>query len=238
MIDLIKSVWANSKTHLIYGGIIVVCLICMMLSFKSCSDAHNEMKRSNNNIEALVDSIDYYKAKNGDIVAEKKLLEGDMSTLKIANNELAKSLKNMKIKNAEQAAYIKSVVDNGAVDTLWQHDTVFKYIPVQFREVRAFDFSNQWRTLTGNVTIDNENIALNILEDKVLVDYTLAIKDNTVFVHSSNPYINYSEISGITLPKQTRKHFLFGVQAGIGVQYGIMHQSFDVGPYFGVGLKF
>lgn len=39
----------------------------------------------------------------------------------------------------------------------------------------------------------------------------------------------------VTLPP---KRFSFGVQVGIGAQYGLIRKQFDIGPYVGVGLQY
>ena len=93
LIELLKSI----KIHLVYIAIIAVLLFALNISIRSCQ---NNKELYNNNITALVDSISYYKAKNGELVASKPLLKGDISLLKKTNPELSHELNSMKVKNS------------------------------------------------------------------------------------------------------------------------------------------
>lgn len=211
-------------TILILGVLLVVSVIFGINQFVS----KNQWKKINdNNITALTDSIKYYQGKNGELVAEKTLLLGDMNTLELANKELADKIEDMKLHNPQQVVYIETEIVNEVHDTAWiiqETDTLVK---------KDFDFSNQWRTLNGFVQLKDKDLSLSIKEDKVLVNYVLAIKDNKVYLTSDNPYVQYNEIQGITLPK-TRKNFSIGV--GPAISYSWWPGMSKPSPFFGVSL--
>lgn len=211
-------------TILILGVLLVVSVIFGVNQFM---DKRNWKKINNNNITALTDSIKYYKGKNGELVAEKTLLLGDMNTLELANAELAEKIEDMEIHNPQQVVYIETEIVNEVHDTAWiiqDTDTLVK---------KDFDFSNKWRTLNGFVQLKDKDLSLSIQEDKVLVNYVLAIKDNKVYLTSDNPYVQYNEIQGITLPK-TRKNFSVGI--GPAISYGWWPGMPKPSPFFGVSL--
>ena len=133
----------------------------------------------------------------------------------------------MKIHNPQQVVYVKTEIVNEVHDTIWtidDNDSIVK---------KEFDFSNQWRTLNGFVQLKDKDLTLSIKEDKVLVDYVLAIKDNKVYITSDNPYVKYNEIQGITIPK-TRKNFSIGV--GPTVSYAWWPGMTRPTPCFGVSV--
>lgn len=209
----------------------IVLVILLFLTGIFCVNqviANRNLKRQHdNNIIALTDSVEFYKSRSGALVAEKTLLLGDMHTLELANKELAETIEDMKLHNPQQVVYIETEVINEVHDTAWiikENDTLIK---------KDFDFSNQWRTLNGFVQLADKNLSLSIKEDKVLINYTLAIKDNKVYVTSDNPYVQYNEIQGITLPK-TRKNFSLGIGPTISYGYDFQHKNF--GPFVGVSL--
>jgi hypothetical protein len=230
MKDFILNIKELIKKHK-YVLIIIALALCLIGALacwgKSMYNANQWKKININNVTALTDSINYYKSKNGDLVAEKTLLIGDMDLLKIANKELADKIEDMKVNNPQQVVHIETVIENDVHDTVWmiqESDTTIQ---------KEFDFSNKWRILSGNINLDKNLLSLSIEQDKVLVDYTLAIKDNKVYITSENPYVKYNEIQGLTLPKQ-KKLFSIGVGPAISYGYDFQHNCFA--PVVGVSV--
>lgn len=212
------------KTQIILGALLVLAIL---FGINQTVKNRNLKRQNYNNIEALTDSIKYYQGKNGELVAEKTLLLGDMNTLELANKELADKIEDMKIHKPQQVVYYETIIENEVHDTVWvveENDTTIK---------KDFDFSDQWRILNGFVKLEDKNLSLSIAEDKVLVNYTLAIKDNKVYISSDNPYVKYNEIQGLTLPK-TKKNFSLGIGPTISYGYDFQHRNF--GPFVGVSL--
>lgn len=207
--------------------LIVLLVVSVIFGINQYMDKRNWKKINENNITALTDSVTFYKSKSGDLVAEKTLLLGDLNTLKLANKALADEIEDMKLHNPQQVVYIETEVINEV------HDTTWIVQPNDSLIMKDFDFSNKWRILSGNIKLQNENLSLNIDNDKVLVNYTLAIEDNKVYVKSDNPYVTYGNIQGLTLPKQ-RKNFSIGVGPTVSYGYDLQHKNF--GPFVGVSI--
>lgn len=216
-----------AKTHLIYIAIIIVLLFILSISIRSCQE---NKKSYENNITALVDSISYYKAKNGNLVASKTLLEGDMSLLKKTNSELSDELNSMKIKNPEQVVKIVTEYVNTPSDTVWVIDSINADITKQF------NFTDDYRSLEGNVYLKNDILGLSINKDEVYANYTLAIKDNKVYITTDNPYIKISDIQGITIPTPKTKHFYLGPSINFGYDPIKNKPTFNLGVSIGYGL--
>ena len=223
LIELLKSV----KTHLIYVAIIIVLLFVLSISVRSCQE---NKQLYNNNVTALIDSVSYYKAKNGELVTSKSLLEGDMSLLKKTNSELANELNSMKIKNPEQVVKIVTEYIKTPSDTIWAIDSTNVNITKQF------NFTDDYRSLVGDVYLKNNMLGLNINKDEVYANYTLAIKDNKAYITTNNPYIKISDIQGITIPTPKTKHFYLGPSINFGYDPIQNKPTLNIGVSIGYGL--
>lgn len=223
LIELLKSV----KTHLIYAAIIIVLLFALSISVKSCQE---NKKLYDNNVTALIDSVSYYKAKNGELVASKSLLEGDMSLLEKTNSELANELNSMKVKNPEQVVKIVTEYIKAPSDTVWIIDSTNVNITKQF------DFTDDYRSLAGDVYLKNNILGLNINKDEVYANYTLAIKDNKAYITTNNPYIKISDIQGITIPTPKTNNFYLGPSINFGYDPIRNKPTFNIGISIGYKL--
>ena len=223
LIELLKSV----KTHLIYVAIIIVLLFVLSVSVRSCQE---NKQLYNNNVTALIDSVSYYKTKNGELVTSKSLLEGDMSLLEKTNSELANELNSMKVKNPEQVVKIVTKYIKAPSDTVWVIDSTNVNITKQF------DFTDDYRSLVGDVYLKNNMLGLNINKDEVYANYTLSIKDNKAYITTNNPYIKISDIQGITIPTPKIKHFYLGPSINFGYDPIQNKPTFNVGVSIGYGL--
>ena len=165
------------------------------------------------------------------------MLIGEIKDLKESHskelNDLYNDLNSMKRKNAQMAAQIKGFIDNPAKDTVWKYDTINFAQPL----VQPFDFSNKWRTLSGNITLDSNTMGLNIKEDQVFFDYTIAIEDGCIYIKSDNPYVKYNYVTAIQEQQKKPKRWNVGFQAGFGFHYSILNKVPDIGPYLGVGIS-
>ena len=237
MKDFFKGFWEENKKDIFQVLIMVILFVWALLSMQRCSTMKLKYETVQNNIVALTDSIEYYECKNGELVAQKTILTGEIKDLKESHskelNALYNDLNSMKRKNAQLAAQIKGFIDNPVKDTVWKYDTI------KFTQslIQPFDFSDKWRILSGNITLDDDTMRLNIKEDQVFFDYTVAIENGCIYIKSDNPYVKYDYITGIQEQQKKPKHWNIGFQAGFGVQYGMLNKTIDVGPYLGVGIS-
>ncbi len=207
----------------------VLLIICLSISIKQCSTIKREYR---DNIEILNDTIEYYKAKNGNLVATKLAYKSDLKTLKILNEDLYKQIDNLKIKNkVKDIVYINTDIVHELHDTMYivNHDTIVNGF------YKDFNFNNKYRLLEGNVRYNNDSLGVSITNDIVHVDYTVAIdKNNKVYITSDNPYVKYNEIQGYTIPKPKKKRWNVG--PSIGYSYDIKKNTFS--PVVGISLQY
>ena len=237
MKDFLKNLWENNKKDILQFLVMIVLFVWALLSMQRCSIMKHNYETTQNNIVALTDSIEYYECKTGELVAQKTMLIGEIKDLKESYSKelncLYDDLNSMKRKNAQMAAQLKGFIDNPVKDTIWKYDT----IKFEKSLIQPFDFSNKWRILSGNITLKDDTIGLNIKEDQVFFEYTIAIEDDCIYIKSDNPYVKYDYVTAIQEQQKKPKHWNIGFQAGVGFQYGMFNKTIDVGPYLGVGVS-
>lgn len=217
----------NHKRILIEVFSVVAFFVFITLSINKCTYYKNA---NDNNIIALTDSVKYYKGKYGNEVAKKTMVEADYKNLQNINDSLYRMIQSMQVKKPDIVIGGSTSIDNG------KHDTI--YIPtvteITSKNIyRKFDFSNQYRELTGNVNYTNDTLGLHIEKDRIQFKYALAVKDNVVYMTSDNPYVKFNSITGLTIPKQ-KKEKKFGI--GPSVFSGYSNKGFVYG--IGIGLQY
>lgn len=217
----------NHKRILIEVFSVVAFFVFITLSINKCTYYKNV---NDKNIIALTDSVKYYKGKYGNEVAKKTMIETDCKNLQIINDSLYRMIQSMQVKKPDIVIGGSTSIDNGKRDTV--------YIPtvteITSKNIyRKFDFSNQYRELTGNVSYTNDTLGLYIEKDIMEFKYALAVKDNVVYMTSDNPYVKFNSITGLTIPKQ-KKEKKFGI--GPSVFGGYSNKGFVYG--IGIGLQY
>ena len=217
----------NHKRILIEVFSVVAFFVFITLSINKCTYYKNV---NDKNIIALTDSVKYYKGKYGNEVAKKTMIETDCKNLQIINDSLYRMIQSMQVKKPDIVIGGSTSIDNGKHDTVW----VPTVTEITSKNIyRKFDFSNQYRELTGNVSYTNDTLGLHIEKDIMQFKYALAVKDNVVYMTSDNPYVKFNSITGLKIPKQ-KKEKKFGI--GPSVFGGYSNKGFVYG--IGIGLQY
>lgn len=217
----------NHKRILIEVFSVVAFFVFITWSINKCTYYKNV---NDKNIIALTDSVNYYKGKYGNEVAKKTMIETDCKNLQIINDSLYRMIQSMQVKKPDIVIGGSTSIDNGKHDTVW----VPTVTEITSKNIyRKFDFSNQYRELTGNVSYTNDTLGLYIEKDIMQFKYALAVKDNVVYMTSDNPYVKFNSITGLKIPKQ-KKEKKFGI--GPSVFGGYSNKGFVYG--IGIGLQY
>jgi len=235
--DFFVSLWNGFKKDIIYIALIIVMVCWAITSMKSCTNALQENERLEHNLITQTSDIEYYKGKNNELVAQQQIYIATNKELELLNKDLSEQLKSMKVQNAEQALRIEGLINNPKRDTVWRVNNDTIYIDKSVNITKPFDFSDKWRTLSGDVYIADGNLGLNIDKDIIKFDYTAAFKDGQLYITSDNPYVQYNNITGIQVPKQKKKRWTVGIYGGFGVHYNVPTKSFGYGPQIGAGVS-
>ena len=217
----------NHKRIFIEVFSVVAFFVFITLSINKCTYYKNV---NDKNIIALTDSVNYYKGKYGNEVAKKTMIETDCKNLQIINDSLYRMIQSMQVKKPDIVIGGSTSIDNGKHDTVWL-PTVTEITSKNI--YRKFDFSNQYRELTGNVSYTNDTLGLHIEKDIMHFKYALAVKDNVVYMTSDNPYVKFNSITGLKIPKQ-KKEKKFGI--GPSIFGGYSNKGFVYG--IGIGLQY
>lgn len=214
LLNVIKNIWNKYKSQII----LVLCLlVCGFFLIRSCENNLANKRIYDNNVKALTEQMQTWKTKAGDLVAEKTVLEGDVKLLKQTNEELYEQVKKLKARPKE-VVYVETEIINEVHDTTFVVDS--NYVK------KYFDFSDQWRTLTGFVEYNKPNLNLAFTQDITKADFTVAIRDSKVYVTSNNPHIVYNDIQGVVLPK-TEPMFTIATGPSFSAGYGLINKNFD-----------
>ena len=214
LLNVIKNIWNKYKSQII----LVLCLlVCGFFLIRSCENNLANKRIYDNNVKALTEQMQTWKTKAGDLVAEKTVLEGDVKLLKQTNEKLYEQVKKLKARPKE-VVYVETEIINEVHDTTFVVDS--NYVK------KYFDFSDQWRTLTGFVEYNKPNLNLAFTQDITKADFTVAIRDSKVYVTSNNPHIVYNDIQGVVLPK-TEPMFTIATGPSFSAGYGLINKNFD-----------
>ena len=213
----------------IYAVVILFLMGICVTSIQKCSD--NEAKYRNN-IEALTDSVTYYRAKDGNMVAMKTAFTAEANELKQLNKELYDKIKGLNVKPSTitNTVYLKGETEFLPQDTAYvvHHDTIAKGVD------KKFNFNNEWRDLEGNVSYHDDTLGVHITKDLVRFDYTVAMdKNNKIYIKSDNPYVTVNEIEGFQIPKKKQKHW--GVGPNVSMSWDPINKKFV--PTIGIGVQ-
>ena len=214
LLNVIKNIWNKYKSQII---LILCLLVCGFFLIRSCENNLANKRIYDNNVKALTEQMQTWKTKAGDLVAEKTVLEGDVKLLKQTNEELYEQVKKLKARPKE-VVYVETEIINEVHDTTFIVDS--NYVK------KYFDFSDQWRTLTGFVEYNKPNLNLAFTKDITKADFTVAIRDSKVYVTSNNPHIVYNDIQGVVLPK-TEPMFTIATGPSFSAGYGLINKNFD-----------
>lgn len=230
LLDTILNYVKSYKNDII--KYIIICILALICLF-AISKCSKYKTLNDDNVAALTDTISYYKSRSNQLVAQKTMLQGDMDLLKKVNDSLYNKVKDINVKNPNNAVYVNTVVHGVQRDTCWVVNVDSIYNNYNREIKKEFDFSDSWRTVQGYTYLKNDTLGTCITKNDVNVDFTIVQKDNKVYITSNNPYVEYSDIVGITQTQNVQKVKRWGIGPYIG--FGVSHKL-DFVPTIGVSL--
>lgn len=231
----------NKKTLLIIivEALLFLCIISGILVYKNekIDDLDQNFKASQNELYQLeLKNRDVITVRDLYIIKEKELLE----LLDIKNDEI----KDLKKKLNSSINYIADIESQINVDTITIIKDSISYLTPSI-VTSDFCYYDEWLHFNGSSTMnletDKNEVIINNLDMNIPIRTGLT-DDYQIFIQSDNPYVEFSSIEGAVIDKSKlnpkKDRWNFGIQLGIGTQYGIINNSFDVGPYLGVGVQY
>lgn len=234
-----KEVGKMTKKDIIY---IVIIGVLLVIFLPLLYNKNGDIDTYKNNIKSLTSELDSAKLKNGEMMYSIQSLILEKDELEKYLDLSKKEIKELERKLDSKVKYIASIEGKVTIDTLELHDTV--YIDANGNMSLYFDYEDKWVTLRGHstqTTFDDFYTVLDTLSMNVPLQVGLT-DDRKIFVKTKNPYMNITDIQGSYIEESDLRKFVnrFGIcfYMGWGVQYGVIHQTFDTGPQAGFGLYY
>ena len=238
-----SSIGMSNKDKFLYStiGILLGLLVLFIFLFINKRD---NLNIAEHNIKSLNDTIRVEKLKNGELIEYKNSLIIEKSELEKYLCITNKEIKELERKLNEKVLYISKLEGEIRVDTLFLKDSVSTNDSITY--IYHFNDINKYYQLSGYTEVDGNNKGNTVITNNTMkMKLKVGLDDDwKIFVTSDNPYITFSGIDGAVLDKDVylkrikQKKWGIGIQAGIGMQYGLIHKTFDVGPYIGVGISY
>lgn len=232
----------NKNYQKIYLFVIVLLVFVIIWLLGNNTSKNDNIKIYKNNIEALSNEVDSFRLKNNELVVAKQNLILEKNELEEYLDISKKEIKELEKKLDNKIKYIASIEGKVTIDTIEIHDSI--YIDPNGNMSLYFDYSDKWVTLAGHstqTTFDDFYTTLDTLSMNVPLKVGLT-DDRKIFVQSSNPYMNITDIKGAYVDESQLRKFVnrFGLcfYLGWGIQYGVINQKFDTGLQLGAGIYY
>jgi hypothetical protein len=232
----------NKNYQKIYLFVIVLLVFVIIWLLGNNTSKNDNIKIYKNNIEALSNEVDSFRLKNNELVVAKQNLILEKNELEEYLDISKKEIKELEKKLDNKIKYIASIEGKVTIDTIEIHDSI--YIDPNGNMSLYFDYSDKWVTLAGHstqTTFDDFYTTLDTLSMNVPLRVGLT-DDRKIFVQSSNPYMNITDIKGAYVDESQLRKFVnrFGLcfYLGWGIQYGVINQKFDTGLQLGAGIYY
>lgn len=202
---------------------IMVALICGLFLWSTCSVEETE----GDNISALLDSVNIYKMKNGELLHYKAIYEGknlELTSLLDQDKKYIKELES-KVGHIRTVTKVRSEVRVDTVKTVLTDTIIAGDTAVV---AKKFAYENRWVSLNGYIYKDS----ISIDHISLPVDLTI-VQGKKVGVISSNPYIYIKDIKSA---RESTSRWSLGITAGAGVTWD--GHKFEYGPSINVGLTY
>jgi len=224
-----KSYWKGISIGLL--------AVALFIAVRSCNDAQKEVEIQKHNVAASLDSVRYYKDKNGDLYAEKLSWIVEQSDLKKYNEQLAANVEALD-KELIAAVNARMVIH----DTIKLKGDTVEINKTIDEEKYSFPFSDE--ILKGEMFVLRK---LNKLTAESF-DYSIHLpieayftKDYAVRLQCNNKSV-FLDVQSFIDPSVTnfakRKRWSLGIYGGLGAQYGLINNKLDIGPQAGVAIGY
>lgn len=164
--------------------------------------------QKNNDLQLLSDTLQMYKCENGQLVYTKELQDKEIYELKKEIAEIGISKPDVVYK----------------VKTIYSKDTI---VVIDSQQIILKDDDR-------DLEIVLREDSAHIKKDIVYTDFTIAQKKDRIYITPNNSNVIVTNIDGY---KIKNSKISFGVNIGIGAQYGIIDRHIDFGPNISVGLN-
>lgn len=214
-----------------------------MIIVRQCrSDNQNrKMDKYENNYAAAKDTIEYYKMKNGELMAEKQMYIMNEKELREQLGLSKDEINDLKKKLGAGIKTITKVETRVVIDTIVMQSEPI-YVDKDTLSGR-FSFTDNWLAMNGRINYGRGNLTTTLDNATMSVPLTVGMSDDyKYFVSTNNPYVTITEINGVVNEKMIpkKKHWGIGINVGPGVYYDFKSKNigYGIGAQIGINYNF
>lgn len=192
----------------------------------------HEIAQYEQNWKAAMDTVEYYKLKNGDLLAERESFIASEANARILLDMSKSELADIKKQLGSALATITKLKADVRVDSIYIESE-----PVHVSQDSLsiqFEFNDDWLALSGRTDYGHGKALTSIFNITTSTPLTIGLAENgKYFVTSPNPYLHITDITSVISDKVVpkKKHWSIGVSIGPSAGYDFHHK--DV--YYGIG---
>lgn len=184
------------------------------------------------NWKAAQDSVEYYRLKNGELLAERQSFVLSESELRSQLDMSKDEVKDLKKKLGSALAQVAKVQSEVRIDSIYIESTP-TIVTVDTLSA-PISFSDNWLMLSGQIDYGSGKVRTNLYNISMSAPLTIGTAENgKFFVSTSNPYLHITDITSVISEKVVpkRKHWGIGISIGPSVGYDFHHKDI----YWGIG---
>lgn len=241
IINQIKEKIRFNRPMLISGTVLVAFLILNLMTCQSNINLRNQLRISEHNTQAALDTIHILKDKNGKLYSEKKSYIATVKDLKELNSGLYERIEQLN-RQVRRLIIAGSNIDVKVSDTV----VIDRYIPYHLDSMVNLTYKDESVNATTAITIRDKDIKLNSFTYGINIPLEIYFtSDYNVIARSSNDKVKFSKIESFIDPKITKLQnppkYGLGLQIGLGGMYVYdfinQRQIPSVGVYVGLGFS-
>lgn len=230
------------KKNILIIGLVLLNILIITISGCVISSLKKENAINKHNYDTAIGEVEVLRTKNGDLVAERDSYVATIKDLERLNIASQEEIKNLKKTLDKKISYISKLESQINITPAEVHDTVYINNGVIVSKWGAGD---EWYEINGVTTIKDSTVMTSVNKLYVDVPLTVGLTDTwSIFVTTSNPYINISDIEGAVLDKSLYikttavRRWGLGVSAGFGFGYDCIDRGLYAGPGVQIGFYY
>lgn len=186
--------------------------------FGWCIHLRNQLDISNQNLYTSQSKVEQLQLENGKIVSIR-------DSYIVSNKELKEQLElsNKEIRTLRKQLGEKPKVIT-KIETVIERDTL-KLI----EQIDKFSYKDDWMSFSYNPQYQS------VMDFSMNVPLNIGMTNDKVFVYSDNPYLNINAVESF---RRDEKRWSLGFHFGMGMNYGLIHRQFDIGPTISAGINY
>lgn len=157
----------TNRNNLTWLGIVLLFAMISFVTGRMYKAEHDNRVRLEQSFIAANQDVQYYKSRNGELVAKVDALQLKYNELKEIYPEIIAEIRNLKIRTGRVDQYSETVIhtENDIVTTL-RDSIIYDTIPV-----KVFNYCDEFYTISGIVVNDTQRVHIESRDSLIQVVY-------------------------------------------------------------------